>query len=52
MSTEKHFNEKGVLPEVLEDRRPHDRKAARAILYVVLATGSLTAIVLLLMRAL
>ena len=51
MSTEKHFNERSVLPDALEDNKPTDRKAARSLAYVQLATAAVVVLALLLFRA-
>lgn len=50
MAADKHFDEHGVVPAPLDDRKPDDMPAARWLLVIVLALVLVGAAVTLLLR--
>ena len=41
MSTDKHYNEAGAVPEVLEDHKGTDAQATKGIFLVIMIVGAI-----------
>jgi hypothetical protein len=50
MATDKHYNEPGVMPEPLEDKRGTDMPATRLMFIVIAALAVLAAVVLIVIQ--
>jgi uncharacterized membrane protein len=50
MATDKHYNEPGVMPEVLRDRKGTDMPATRTMFFVILAVAIIALVGFLVIR--